>query len=328
MVRVTRNLTRKSMALLTSLLLVLFWVPGLIAASPAHAAALTTIPGSPYNGSNGILDTSTATAPVTTVADAAGNFTNGADENAQCPGVTTSDQLASPKDDLTTFSYGTANGTTNTTSSNVYLYLAWQRAATSGTTTIDFELNQATGFKPNCNGVNPQRATGDILFTFDFQANGTNVTINYFTWNSALNNGTGAWVDHGEITGLTDPVGNPVVQVPVVEGQTNATGSFGEMAINLSSPTLGIFNGVSCTDFGQVWPKTRSSSQNLSNELKDFIQPTPAVISNCAPIQILKEDSGTTPLAGATFSITSNTGTHALPPGQGFCATRSDGFCY
>ena len=38
MVRVTRNLTRKSMALITSLLLVLFWVPGLIAASPAHAA--------------------------------------------------------------------------------------------------------------------------------------------------------------------------------------------------------------------------------------------------------------------------------------------------
>src|SRR4051794_38157766 len=38
MVRVTRNLTRKSMALVVSLLLVLFWGPGLIA-SPASAAA-------------------------------------------------------------------------------------------------------------------------------------------------------------------------------------------------------------------------------------------------------------------------------------------------
>src|SRR3954453_6837947 len=142
MVRVTRNLTRKSMALLTSLLLVLFWVPGLISASPAHAAALTTVPGSPYNGSNGVLDTSTATAPVTTVADAAGNFTNGADENEQCPGVTASDALASPKDDLTNFSYGSANGTTADTSGDVFVYLAWARAATSGTTTIDFELNQ------------------------------------------------------------------------------------------------------------------------------------------------------------------------------------------
>src|SRR4051794_12306817 len=40
MVRVTRNLTRKSMALITSLLLLLFWVPGLIAATPAHAAGV------------------------------------------------------------------------------------------------------------------------------------------------------------------------------------------------------------------------------------------------------------------------------------------------
>src|SRR3954452_19104777 len=199
MVRVTRNLTRKSMALIVSLLLVLFWVPGLIAASPARAAATTTVPGSPYNGSDGVLDPSP---PVTTVNDAAGNFTNGADENEQCPGVTASDQLASPKDDLTKFHFAS----TTDANGKVFLYLAWDRAATSGTTTIDFELNQATGFKPNCNGVNPQRTTGDLLFTYDFQANGTNVTINYFTWNSALNNGTGAWVDHGEITGLTDPV--------------------------------------------------------------------------------------------------------------------------
>ena len=79
-----------------------------------------------------------------------------------------------------------------------------------------------------------------------------------------------------------------------------------------------------------MWPKTRSSSQNLSNELKDFIQPSPAVISNCAPIQILKEDSGTTPLAGATFSIApAVVGTDpAVPSGQTPCTTRSDGFCY
>src|SRR5438270_1667830 len=249
MVRLARNLTRKSMALLTSLLLVLFWVPGLIAASPAQAAASTTVPGSPYNGSNGVLDSPTATAPVATVTDAAGNFTNGADENAQCPGITASDALASPKDDLTTFSFGSANGTTNDTSSDVYLYLAWERAATNGTTTIDFELNQATDFKPNCNGVNPQRTTGDILFTYDFKANGTNVTINFFTWNAALNNGAGAWVPHGDITSLLDSDGKPVV-----EGATNATGSFGEMAINLSDPGLGIFTSQTCKDFGQVGP--------------------------------------------------------------------------
>src|SRR5947209_20238785 len=40
MVHVTRNLTRKSLALITSLVLVLFWVPGLIAATPASAAGV------------------------------------------------------------------------------------------------------------------------------------------------------------------------------------------------------------------------------------------------------------------------------------------------
>src|SRR3954453_10868267 len=60
MVRVTRNLTRKSMALLTSLLLVLFWVPGLIAATQAHAAGVDA--GFQIDG-NVIVD---ATSPVST----------------------------------------------------------------------------------------------------------------------------------------------------------------------------------------------------------------------------------------------------------------------
>src|SRR4051794_16624426 len=117
MVRVTRNLTRKSMALITSLLLVLFWVPGLIAASPAGADSGSSIPGSPYNGGDGVLDTSPT---VTAVNDTGGSFTNGADETAQCPGVTASDQLASPKDDLTTFYYAS-----KVVSGKVYVYLAW-----------------------------------------------------------------------------------------------------------------------------------------------------------------------------------------------------------
>src|SRR5947199_8784520 len=50
MVRVTRNLTRKSMALLTSLLLVLFWVPGLIAATSASASTGTLVGGFEIDG--------------------------------------------------------------------------------------------------------------------------------------------------------------------------------------------------------------------------------------------------------------------------------------
>src|SRR4051795_10158569 len=139
MVRVTRNLTRKSMALSISLLLVLFWVPGLIAASPARAAAATTIPGSPYNGSDGTID---GNASIHSTTDPAGtldttSFTGGKEDD-QCPGVS-AQGLSSPKDDLTKVFVGSANGTTAATSSDVFLYLAWNRSTTSGTTTIDFE---------------------------------------------------------------------------------------------------------------------------------------------------------------------------------------------
>ena len=119
MVRVSRNLTRKSMALLTSMLLVLFWVPGLIAATPAGAATNTTVPGSPYNGSNGTIDSDPS---IHSTTDPAGSsdttsFTGGKEDD-QCPGVS-SQGLSSPKDDLVKAYFGSANGTTAGTATDV-----------------------------------------------------------------------------------------------------------------------------------------------------------------------------------------------------------------
>jgi len=320
MVRLARNMTRKSMALLTSLLLVLFWVPGLLAPS-AHAAVNTTVPGSPYNGSNGVIPDSNASIQTTT--DPVGNldttsFTGGKEDD-QCPGVTTQG-LASPKDDLTKVYFGSQNGTTAATSSDVFLYLAWERSTTSGTTTIDFELNQSTGAMALCNGVNPDRLTGDLLFTYDFSNGGGSVDIHYYLWDQTLNKGAGAWVAKGDITGLVDADLNPVVAAA-----TDAAGIKGEMAVNLTK-LPGVFTADTCKDFGAAWAKTRSST-SFESEIKDFVTPKPTIISNCAPLEILKEDSGTTVLAGATFSITANSGTHAVPAGQSPCTTQDDGFC-
>src|SRR3954453_7269818 len=207
MVRVTGNLTRKSLALIISSLLVLFWVPGLIAPS-AHADAGSSIPSSPYNGADGTIPDSNASIHSTT--DPAGtldttSFTGGKEDD-QCPGVS-AQGLSSPKDDLTKVFYGS-----ETVSSNVYLYLAWQRSTTSGTTTIDFELNQSTGAMTLCNGVNPERISGDLLFTYDFSNGGGNVEINYYIWDSTLNKGVGAWVAKGNITSLLDSNDDPIVE--------------------------------------------------------------------------------------------------------------------
>jgi uncharacterized repeat protein (TIGR01451 family) len=322
MVRVTLHLTRKSLALLTSLLLVLFWVPGLIAATPARADAGSSIPGSPYNGGDGTIPDSNTS--IHSITDPAGNsdttsFTGGKEDD-QCPGVTTQG-LSSPKDDLTKVYFGSENGTTTATNSDVFLYLAWERSTTSGTTTIDFELNQASGAMSQCNGVNPERTQGDLLFSYDFSNGGGNVDVNYYTWDTSLNKGDGGWKSQGDITSLVDSNSDPVV-----EAATDATGIKGEMAVNLSL-LPGVFTSDTCKDFGTAWGKTRSST-SFSSEIKDYVTPQPSVISNCAPLEILKEDSGTTPLPGATFSIAANAGTHAVPSGQSPCTTRSDGYCY
>ena len=318
MVRVARNLTRKSLALLTSLLLVLFWVPGLVAATPAGAAASTTIPGSPYNGSNGTIDSASS---IHSTTDPAGNsdttsFTGGKEDD-QCPGVTTQG-LSSPKDDLTKVYFGSANGTTAATSTDVFLYLAWERSTTNGTTTIDFELNQSTGAMTLCNGVNPQRTAGDLLFTYDFSNGGGSVDINYYVWDTTLNNGDGGWKPKGDITGLLHNGDH------VVEAATDNTGIKGEMAVNLSL-LPGVFTATQCKDFGAAWGKTRSST-SFGSEIKDFVTPQPTIISNCAPMTIYKQDSAGNPLSGAIFDITGTT--PAVQPGQTPCTTRSDGYCY
>src|SRR3954454_22528197 len=191
MVRVTRNLTRKSMALVVSLLLVLFWVPGLIA-SPASANTLATnnkvignfeIDGNFYDGTDNtkaltthaagtaddwvdLLSGPTATDEINTAsASDSTNFGQGSKECSQTGDCDVNQwSLASGtapgKDDISKVYVKSRLVPAKT--GDLFGYFGVTREANNGTTFFDFELNQ----KPNdsAGGISrPHRSLNDVL---------------------------------------------------------------------------------------------------------------------------------------------------------------------
>jgi fimbrial isopeptide formation D2 family protein/uncharacterized repeat protein (TIGR01451 family) len=211
-----------------------------------------------------------------------------------------------------------------TVGEDLFVYLAWIRADSTGTSTIDYEFNQSD--QVSSNGTTKVRTDGDLLVTFDFQANpgsqgGYAVELTLRTWdNDAVDNpdptstppNRGRWVDpidlvasglaEGSVNAgaVTDCVADPDVGL--------ATGTFGEAVLNLSD-----ILGGDCEAFGSLFTKSRSSN-SFSADLKDRINPLPVDLSTCGQITILKEDENGDPLAGATFTVTPNpfTGTGSL----------------
>ncbi len=144
------------------------------------------------------------------------------------------------KADLTNFYVATGQGLTDT-----FLYLAWERASTNGTVTLDFELNQSreiVSVADGCNGVNPTRTIGDKLVTYDLQGNkdAQTVVISVRTWDGSK------WGAPTELNSL------------MAEGSISPGLLFGEMAINLEES--GIFTRGKCNNFASVFVKSRASS--------------------------------------------------------------------
>ena len=190
------------------------------------------------------------------------------------------------------------------------------RADSTGTSTIDFEFNQSD--QVSSNGTTKVRTEGDLLVTFDFQANpgsqgGYDVELTLRTWDNDATDqpdptstpaNTGKWVNpvdlvasglaEGSVNGetVTDCVANPDVDL--------AEATFGEAILNLSD-----ILGGSCEAFGSIFTKSRSSN-SFSADLKDRINPLPVDLSTCGQITILKDDENGDPLGGATFSVTPN----------------------
>jgi len=280
----SRRLTRRGAApRLGALALTLGLVAtfaGIAGNTPAHA--VTSLAGSPYDGTNGTADASAgASSPDMPSGQLDNSYGGGVKEDTVCPAVGAGSIPS--KADLINVYVATANATDG--SGDHFLYLGWTRLDTvneAGTVAIDFELNKSA---VSCaNGVNPDRTVGDKLVTYEFQGNDPApvVLITVWTWDGHQ------WTDKTILT-LTQ-----------AEGSISSSRLFGEMVINLEKS--GIFTKGVCDNFAGVFAKSRSSSAAEEPQLKDLMAPVPLHVANCGPLTVSKTVSGGK--AGDKFDFT------------------------
>ncbi len=237
------------------------------------------------------------------------SFGKGTAENDANPTIV-SGSIPPNKSDLKVF-----GAFTETTAAGKFLELFWSRVQNpSGTTNMDFELNQKfcdpnatpTNCANNGSGVTPEtplRTTGDLLITYDLAKGGTVPTISIRTWTGS------AW---GPATVISGPGGSALGSVntsTISAADSDGIGpldpfTFGEAAISYSA----LFpSGGQCGTFGSAYLKSRSSD-SFPAELKDFIAPERVHISNCTSlttnatgsVTIGSPISDTATLSGAT----------------------------
>jgi hypothetical protein len=237
------------------------------------------------------------------------SFGKGTAENDANPTIVTG-SIPPNKSDLKVFGVFT-----ETTAAGKFLELFWSRVQNpSGTTNMDFELNQKfcdpaatpTNCANNGSGVTPEtplRTTGDLLITYDLARGGTVPAISIRTWTGS------AW---GPATVISGPGGSALGSVntsTISAADSDGIGpldpfTFGEAAISYSA----LFpSGGQCGTFGSAYLKSRASDA-FTAELKDFIAPERVHISNCTSlttsatgsVTIGSPISDTATLSGAT----------------------------
>ena len=204
------------------------------------------------------------------------SYSGGAKEDDACPGTTTG-SIPNNKSDLLTFGAYVepeANGPG-------FLNLFWSRVAEpSGTTLMDFELNQSSTLCAN--GVNPVRTAGDLLIEYRIEQGGAVASIKVRTWSGA------AWGAAVDLTAAAQAAGT-INTTAIPAGESDGLGArnartFGEAQLDLDF----IFDEGSCDSFGSAFIKSRASD-SFTSQLKDFIAPVPVNITNCGTVIIRKQ---------------------------------------
>jgi hypothetical protein len=246
------------------------------------------------------------------------SFGKGSAEDNPNPTIVTG-SIPPNKSDLKAFGVFTEN--------DEFLELFWSRVQNpSGTTNMDFELNQefCDGTATHCanNGsanapvyVTPKRTDGDVLVTYDLSRGGTVPAISIRFWNGTTNEwGPADLISDGASPDALGSVNTSTIPATetggVSGGLPTALGSqdpftFGEAAISFDA----LFGTGACGEFGSAYLKSRSSD-SFTSELKDFVPPEQVEIGNCP--------SGIT--TNATASVTlgspiSDTATLDVPDG-------------
>jgi uncharacterized repeat protein (TIGR01451 family) len=215
------------------------------------------------------------------------SFGNGTKEDTPVPSIVAG-QIPNNKSDLLRLYVATQRIV-----STDYLYLAWERVQEpSGTTNMDFELNQSDQLSTN--GVTPVRSLNDVLITYDLAQGGVTPILGYHRWVlSGACAGNGAkppcWGPRNELTAnVAGAINTGVVVDPINPGADRnlSARTFGEARINL--PASGIFGSGICTVFGSAYLKSRSSD-SFTAAIKDFIAPVAINVSNCEAKELLNE---------------------------------------
>ena len=253
------------------------------------AAATTTLSGSPFNGSDGDLDTNGSIGAHADVGSP-DTFAGGVKEDTDCPPM---DGGGAPdKSDVLTGWVGNANGVVSG-ANHTFLYLAWSRPSDEGTATIDFELNSGS---ESCDAESSfvKRVAGqDLLFTYDFQGGGT-IGVVVRTWTT---NHGGEW---------SAPM---TLDASIAEASIDSDPSsehyqlFGELVVDMTA--AGFFQPGVCRGFSSAMVKSRSSSASFENQVKDLILPFPVQVTNCGSLTVTKTVAGG---AGESFSFTVDCG--------------------
>jgi len=321
----TRASTRARISVLPVLIALFFNVALVAPVAPLIATPALALGASTFNASDGNLtDDGAAETDWCTPAPNLLNIPDeapGNDDNA-FKGNATTENHDVPSLDVNAGAVPPANDllrqyiASETIGGDLYVYLAWVRGSAQGTSTVDFEFNQSDVVTSN--GVTKDRTDGDLLLSFDFQANptsgGYDITLILRTWNQATAidddntstpQDTGEWINPQNL--LTLALGEGSVNdfnaaIPdCVAGGTIEDGRFGEAVFNLTDVI-----GGQCRAFGSVLTKTRSSSSSFGNSIQDYITPAGVDFSTCGQLTINKVDANQQPLGGATFSISPN----------------------
>ena len=296
---------------------------------PPANAKKNTLPTGGANlkkdGGTGCIDwgvVSDSKQPDSTTGSNDNSFGQGTSENDAVPTIV-SDSIPPNKSDLLNFGvYEELAGT------KTFVNLYWARINNpSGTTNMDFELNQNScdPSKPQAttppgnicssNNVTPARRSGDKLVIFNLSSGGSVVDILRRTWDgsawtgeTALNSSQALGsINYDALTTAADNDG-----LGVLDSLT-----FGEVSVDFQA-LLG--SGQTCGSFGSVYLKSRSSD-SFSAEMKDFIAPKPITLTNCTAISTSATQSVTvggsisdtatltnanSPTGNATFDLYSN----------------------
>jgi hypothetical protein len=257
------------------------------------------------------------------------SYAGGSKEDDACPGTTTG-SIPNNKSDLLTFGAYVepeAGGPG-------FLHLFWTRVQEpSGTTLMDFELNQSS---TDCgNGVNPVRTVGDLLIEYRIEQGGATATLQVREWTGSA---WGAAQDLTAIGAATGTINSSAIPAADSDGLIS-TGelsprTFGEASLDLDF----ILDETTCESFGSAFLKSRASD-SFTSQLKDFIEPTPVNIQNCGALKVIKVDDVGDPLAGAEFTLYESDGDTEFEPGTDdpvatdpdgnplVCTTGGDGTC-